>query len=322
MVAVSRLSPDAKARIKRLSGPKPARYLLELAMTWMVIAITAYVAVLCQNVFVSLVAIYIIATRQNLLALLIHEQTHYLGLRSKFGDSIVNCLASYPLMAVTVEGYAKIHLAHHRFYFTSQDPDFGRKQGGDWTFPMRKSRLLHLMLQDMLGVSFLKYVLTRQKSLVRSPFKRRNPSPKFLRPVFFVSLTVILFATHGWFYLLVYWLIPLVTIFPVIVRWSAICEHSYGYEGSTVEETSPVILPSLLSKVFLPNLNFTMHAYHHYFPGVSFSALPQVHDIFVAENLVREDQVFCGHIDYLRYIITGQRVASSELGESERSIAT
>lgn len=323
MVAVSQLSPTAKAKIKSLSGPRPARFLTTLATTWMTAGLVVYFAIASQNMLVSLAAIYIVATRQNLLALLIHEQTHYLGLRSRFGDPIVNCLASYPLMAVTVEGYSKIHLAHHRFYFTSRDPDFGRKHGPDWTFPMGRLKLLSLFLRDISGYSFVSHVLraSSSKAVDQNAFKRKHPSPRWLKPLFFASGAALLTAVQGWFYFFVYWLLPLVTVLPVIVRWSAICEHSYGREGATVEETSPVILPTFLGRIFLPNLNFTMHAYHHYFPGVSFSALPEVHKIFADENLVREDQVFAGHLDYLRYVTTGARVAQSRFGEAAVSVA-
>jgi fatty acid desaturase len=323
MTAVSQLSPAAKAKIKLLSGPRPARFLATLTTTWLTIAISVYIAVLLQNVFVSLISIYIIATRQNLLALLIHEQTHYLGLRSRIGDSFVNCLASYPLMAITVEGYAKVHLAHHRFYFTSRDPDFGRKKGVDWTFPMGALKLLSLFLCDISGLSFVRHILRGNNSEAIDPtaFKRKHPSPKWLKLSFFASAAVLLSVTQGWIYFLVYWVVPLVTVLPVIVRWSAICEHSYGHEGATVEETSPVILPTYLSRILLPNLNFTMHVYHHYFPGVSFSALPKVHDIFVEERLVREDQVFSGHLDYLRYITKSARAAQARIGEAGVSVA-
>lgn len=322
MTAVSKLSSEAKANIKSLSGPRPARFLLTLAYTWFTICAVVYSAIICDNIFVSLVAIYFVATRQNILALLIHEQTHYLGLRNKIGDSVVDCLCSYPLLAVTVESYAKIHLAHHRFYFTSRDPDFGRKAGIDWTFPMGNMKLASLFLTDVLGVSFARHIIRASKSRVikQSAFSRKDPSPSWLKPAFLASAAAIIYLINGWFYFVVYWAIPLVTVLPMIVRWSAICEHSYGQEGATVEETSPVIMPTFLSKIFLPNLNFTMHVYHHYFPGVSFSALPEVHKIFMKENLVHADQVFSGHLDYLRFVTTGARDSQRSLGEPGVSV--
>ena len=98
MSAVSQLSSEAKAKIKSLSGPRPIRFLLTLTCTWITILIVVYLAIRCNNIFASLVAIYFVATRQNILALLIHEQTHYLGFRNRLGDLFVNCLCGYPLL--------------------------------------------------------------------------------------------------------------------------------------------------------------------------------------------------------------------------------
>ncbi|MEW9855679.1 fatty acid desaturase family protein [Novosphingobium sp. M1R2S20] len=324
MVAVSQLSPAAKAKIKAISGPRPRRYLFTLGTAWLGIALAISLAIISENTLVSLVAIYVVATRQNVLALLIHEQTHYLGFKSRYGDSVVNLLAGYPLLAVTVENYARVHLAHHRYYFTPLDPDFTRKQGPEWTFPMKKSKLFLLLIHDLFGASFLKYLLRKNSSPLVSTrsFQRKSPSPVWLRSAFYATGATVIHLTNGWSYFFFYWLVPLATIFPVIVRWSAICEHSYGHEGAAVDETSPVILPTLISRFFLPNLNFSMHVYHHYYPGVSFSALPEVHQIFVEENLVRQDQLFYGHLDYLRYVTTGSRAADVSLDCSTVKTAT
>jgi len=304
MELVRRLSPAGKAQIKALIGARPDKFLSTLGAAWLVIAISIALAIYLDNIFASIIAIYVIATRQNLLGLLIHEQTHYLGLRNKFGDQIANLLAGYPLLVMTVEGYAQVHLRHHRYYFTPQDPDFLRKRGPDWTFPMRPSRFAKLVLQDLCGVSLVKFA--QAKKAVNTDdglFKRKHPSPSWLRPLFFILLAVILTLVHGWPAFLLYWMLPLATILPVIVRWGAICEHSYGEEGAGVEETSPIILPTLLGRIFLPNLNFTLHPYHHHLPGVAFANLPAVHEIFREEQLIREDQVYEGQLAYLRHIL-------------------
>ena len=71
------------------------------------------------------------------------------------------------------------------------------------------------------------------------------------------------------------------------------------------ERFRPQRLASLLSwweRLLLPNLNFAMHPYHHFFPGVSFSRLPKVHAIFEREGLIDERHVFRGYAAYLRYI--------------------
>jgi fatty acid desaturase len=172
---------------------------------------------------------------------------------------------------------------------------------------MEKSKLFGLFLSDLVGLSFIRFVAKRVKTLDDGAFKRRSPSPIWLKPLFFAAIATILTLVGGWYYFLVFWVLPLVTIFPVMVRWGAICEHVYGEEGIGVAESSPVVMPTLIDKLLLPNLNFSLHPYHHFYPGVSFGNLPALHRIFKAEGLTYEEMVFHGNRDYFRYILTGNR---------------
>ena len=85
----------------------------------------------CQCPWATVIAVFLVATRQNLLDLLVLERAHLLGYRGRFGDHVVNRFAAYPLLVLTVEGYAQVHLAHHRDYFNASDPDFQRKSGDE-----------------------------------------------------------------------------------------------------------------------------------------------------------------------------------------------
>lgn len=318
MTPVQRLSPAAKAEIKALSGARPKTFALTLATTWASIALAIGAAIYLDNIFLSIFVVFFVATRQNLLALLVHEQTHYLGLKSRYGDWIANLLTAYPLVAASIESYAKIHLRHHRHYFTQEDPDFLRKNGAEWTFPMAPGKLALLFLSDLVGLSFIRILLKRAKTLNDTAFKRKNPSPAWLKPVFFLAVAAVLTLVGGWGYFLLYWMLPLLTILPAIIRWGAICEHIYGQENISVEDSSPVILPTTLNKILLPNLNFAMHPYHHFFPGVSFGNLPALHRVFEREGLVNQAMVFDGQGDYLKFVLWGTRkpIAAGSLDEA------
>src|SRR5947207_6748989 len=145
----SGLSPQVREEIFALSGARPFAFLSQAFGAWAVTIAVIALAVQLDNIWLSILAIVIIATRFNILALLVHEQVHFLGLRGRYGDLIANLLAAYPLLGVTVEGYAKVHLSHHKYYFTDDDPDFERKSGADWTFPMSRVRLVGLFLSDL-----------------------------------------------------------------------------------------------------------------------------------------------------------------------------
>ncbi|MDV6344957.1 fatty acid desaturase [Nitrosomonas sp. Is37] len=294
------LSDQARAEIQNLSGAQPIAFLFQILSAWGVIFAAITLAVYLDNIWMSLLVMVIVATRLSILALLVHEQVHFLGFRGRYGDLIVNLLAAYPL-GITVEGYAKVHLSHHKHYFTENDPDFLRKSGIDWTFPMSTGRLIKLLASDLFSLSFIK--LLKGKRLDNAHiFKRLYSLPKWVRPTFYIGVVAVFTYTEMWQVFLMYWLLPLLTIFPVFVRLWAISEHIYNLPGVSVIESSPLIILSWWEKLLLPNLNFTLHPYHHFYPGIAYCNLPKVHAIFQREQLVNEKNVFYGIWKYLKYL--------------------
>ena len=75
------------------------------------------------------------------------EQVRYLCYKGKYGDLIVNFFAGYPLFVMGVEGYAKMHLAHHKYYLKENDPDGVNKSGKEWIFPKTKKEMSFFLLR-------------------------------------------------------------------------------------------------------------------------------------------------------------------------------
>lgn len=306
------LSAGGRAQIRALLGARPREFLIQAFSAWSVIIAAIGLAMHFDRWWATLMAMLIVATRLNVLGLLVHEQAHVLGLKGRYGDLIVNWIAGYPL-GISVERYADIHLAHHKFFFTEDDPDFVRKRGEDWTFPMRFARVLRLLFQDVSGFTIA--MLWREKGVSKKTrFKRSHPTPRWARATFYAICAAVVSWWGVWHVVLVYWIVPLVTLLPLIVRLGAITEHVYGRRGAGVADTTPLIVIRWWEKLLLPNLNFTLHAYHHFYPGISFGNLPKVHEIFRKENLVDETNVFLGYWDYLRWL---QRSRAGSLGSSE-----
>jgi fatty acid desaturase len=304
------LPPAVAAEIGRLNGARPLAFTLQLVGAWAVIVGVVAWATWVDAVWATIVAIIVVATRHNVLGLLVHEQAHLLGYRGKYGDLLVDLFAAYPLLVLTVEGYAQVHLAHHREYFTDKDPDFLRKSGEDWSFPKSPGRTALLFLTDALGINTIKLIRGKTRPADDMVFARRHRIPRWVRPLYFALVAGALTWTGAWGLFLVYWLVPILTVSQLIVRWGAICEHKYNLPGASVPESTPLIVLSWWERLLLPNLNFAMHPYHHFFPGVAFSKLPTIHEIYCREGLVNQANVFAGYGAYLRYI-TGGRDAPS-----------
>ncbi|MGZ9242764.1 MAG: fatty acid desaturase, partial [Candidatus Binatia bacterium] len=191
LAEASALPTDARREIMSLSGARPVRFAAELAFTWTCIAAFIAAGVYFDSIVITLISIFLIGTRQMALALLLHEQVHRLGMRSKYADWIINVFVGYPLFVTTVEDYAKVHLSHHKYCFTQNDPDFLRKAGDEWTFPKSAGQLFMIALKDLTAMNLIR--LIRGKTAPRTDeFERRNPSPKWLRYAFFAVVGAVL----------------------------------------------------------------------------------------------------------------------------------
>lgn len=297
------LCAESRARIMELSGPRPMRFWRELVVNWLAIAALIGIGVYADNIIVTILCIIAVGTRQMVLGLLMHEQVHRLGARSKYADWWVNVLCVYPLLVTTVEDYAAVHLSHHKYFFTDKDPDFLRKAGHDWTFPASLGTVLRIMVRDVTGINTL--ALIRGKTAPKNvlEFQRRNPTPKWLRWAFFAVVAAVLTVTHNWSPFLIYWVIPLLTVTQLFVRWIAVMEHRYNVANASVHSVTPLIRLKWWQKIVLPDLNFAQHVYHHMHPGVSFANLPAVHEIYKAEGFVDESAIFHGQGAFLRYLV-------------------
>ena len=296
------LSRAVVAEISQLNGARPLAFTFQLVSAWAVILGIVLWATYVDAIWATIIAIIVVATRHNVLGLLVHEQAHLLGYRGKYGDLLVNLFAAYPLLVLTVEGYAQVHLAHHRDYFSEKDPDFLRKSGEEWSFPKTPRQAARLFLTDILGINTLKLIRGKAQSPQGYAFARRYRVPGWVRPVYFVLLAGALTWTKGWGIFFLYWVLPILTVSQLIVRWGAICEHKYNLPGGSVPESTPLIVLRWWERLLLPNLNFAMHPYHHFFPGVSFSQLPNVHEIYCREGMINHENVFFGYLAYLKFI--------------------
>lgn len=305
LAEASALSSAARREIMALSGARPGRFAAELLLTWVSIAAFVAAGVYFDNLALTLLCIFLIGTRQMALALLLHEQVHRLGMRSKYADWFINVFAVYPLFVTTVEDYAKVHLSHHKYCFTKDDPDFLRKAGDEWTFPKTLGQLVMIAVKDLTAMNLVR--LIRGKTAPRTTeFERRNPSPKWLRFAFFAVAAAALTALGGWTVFFIYWVIPAMTVTQLMVRWIAVCEHQYNIENGTIHETTPLIQLKWWQRALMPDLNFGLHAYHHMHPGVSFANLPKVHEIYRKEGLVDESAIFHGQGAYLKFLLSSR----------------
>ena len=66
---------------------------------------------------------------------------------------------------------------------------------------------------------------------------------------------------------------------------------------------APLILPKWWQRLLLPNLNFSLHIYHHMNQNIAWCELPKVHALFVKAGQVNPQAVFDGFGDYWRRVV-------------------
>ena len=76
----SSVSDEGRAEIRDLTGARPFSFLALAFGAWAVIIAVIVLAIHIDNIWMTLLAIVIVATRLNILGLLVHEQVHFLGL--------------------------------------------------------------------------------------------------------------------------------------------------------------------------------------------------------------------------------------------------
>ena len=95
--------------------------------------------------------LFIIASRQHALLVLMHESTHHRISKIMFLNDITGELIAWNFFA-SMHGYRHHHSLHHKLenLNTMKDPDWARKQNYQWLFPMRKKDFIYMLMRDYM----------------------------------------------------------------------------------------------------------------------------------------------------------------------------
>ena len=84
-----------------------------------------------------------------------------------------------------------------------------------------------------------------------------------------------------------------------------------------------MITPRWWEALLMPNLNFSLHVYHHWYPSIPFNKLPQVHKIYVESGLVNKEHVFDGYIDCLMFLVAkGRHSLGNSIEHQQPDVST
>jgi len=260
----------------RLSRPAPWRLLLHVFIEWAWIVAAIVLALRVDTAWMTIVAVGFIATRQNALLMLMHEFSHRQFSRTRIGlnDALGDFLTAIPLF-ITIHGFRRDHLRHHRAPATAEDPNWVTSLRRDrYQFPKSRPRMAGLLALHCIGVFAIQDV---KGYLFDASMAVNTPRATVLRQAT-VALLVISMASlyQLWALFALYWLLPMVTVLLALLYLREVGEH-FGLPGPGIQASRTVLVGPLEGFLIAPHaVNF--HAEHHLYPSVPFCRLRQLHE--------------------------------------------
>jgi len=280
---MAKLRHDVKDDLKKLSELKFGRGFLQVIFDWSLIIGSIALAKSTETIFTTLMALFIIGSRQHALLSLMHESAHFRLFKSRFwNDAIGNLFAAYPIFW-DMYGYRENHFQHHKYVNTEKDPDWQRKvDHPDWKFPNSKDYVRRLFARYLYGFALLenfRFSLVMSGHWPAQKLQRKGQIPTLLQKLLYYGAIVGALAYAGALTeFAVYWLIPYYFIFPFIQKFRSIAEHFALPYTHELNQTRNVITNPIEAFFFGPhNLNY--HLDHHLFPTVPNYNLPAFNKI-------------------------------------------
>lgn len=243
-------------------------------------------AIMIGNPIVSLIAMALVAGRQVAFLNLLHAAAHYsLFSKKKLNDG-VDIMFGY-LIFDAVRPYRSYHLQHHR-EFNRKDPDrfeyLDDRLRGHNDRPLR--RTWEVIIKPFLGTDGFNYV--------RFTIEQARENPWWtLRLAIYWTALVAAFWVAGWLkYLLLYWLLPLVWLYPVFYNWGELTDHFAVKEDARVQQ-------GLFYSLFLKGHEM-YHAVHHKYPRIPFYRIKAATKYLSANGETFEETR--GLVDFVRIL--------------------
>ena len=254
--------------IRDLMQARNGRASLMLAMNWLSIILTFAVPILWTNPFTIVLAILFLGGRMLGLGVLNHECAHRSFFSSPAANDFVGQWLTGAPLNVSVYAYRKVHMRHHRFAGSPDDPD----QVFVKDYPITQARLRRKLWRDVSGQTGwrdLKFQMSR--------FSWQRNHPWVIFHVVLLSLLTLVGAP--WAYAM--WWAAELFVYPAILRIRQIGEHGIAADRNNTDvrmHTGTTLVSWWQRWLLAPNyVNY--HVEHHRYAGVPNYNLPRLHKL-------------------------------------------
>ncbi|MFM0289600.1 fatty acid desaturase family protein [Paraburkholderia megapolitana] len=297
--ALNRFVPDTW-----LFQLKPWRALGALAADWGLIVVSLLAAAHWPHPWVYVAAAVVVARSQLALAVMMHESAHGVLLsRQWLNDFVGQAFAAGPLF-LSLQTYRAGHLKHHLAPMAHDDPVavvFGIDD-----YPVSRGRLAARLIADLCGVSYFVSATRMLRGVYRDvlPKVAKSRRDQFVEVASMLVSNGLLAGVLAWCgHPLLYvglWLLPAVTLLPLMGRIRAILEHA-GLPASDDQSQNARTITHGSWQTFLfgPHA-IHYHIEHHLYVRMPFYHLGTVHRQLAAQQLLPAKNLYSGYGAVLR----------------------
>lgn len=246
----------ASVDVQRFTRADDRLSLLFIAADYVSTVAIASLAIVAHHPLLTLVAMTLIAGRQVAFLNLVHAAAHYTLFSNRKANNSVDLVIGYPIFD-SVRPYRSYHLQHHRD-IARKSPDrfdylYEQLPGPDANRWRRTWVVILRPLCGRAGVDFIRATVDAA---------RENPWLGLKLAGYWLVVTSV-FWRAGWLgYLLLYWILPLVWLYPVFYFWAEMTDH-YAVQDEARNQRG------LFYSLFLkPHEMY--HAVHHRHPRIPF----------------------------------------------------
>jgi fatty acid desaturase len=259
----------------------------------------------------GILLVLLMGLRMNAFGVILHEGSHGLLAKSRtLNDRICNWGIAFWTIN-SVEEYRPTHRLHHRYLGQERDPD-----RVFYLVPFRRGALTALLLQDLLGVTAFTRATTR---LSGTSQQSGAPASLLTRPQLLVGKFVTQLVVLGQFLLfqgvrrgilfyVVFWLVPIVCMYPMILRLKTITEHfDQGMRNpNSVHWIARTSCAGWLQNHLL-GARMEYHFEHHVLPTIPYRGLKKLHRRLDQTDLfIRHGEVIShGYVLFLARAVVG-----------------
>ena len=266
------------------------RSFASIAQDYLVVFAVAALASWSHRIPITLLALVIIAGRQGALQGLVHSACHFsLFSRRDYNDKL-EFLFAYPILD-SVPLYREQHLEHHR--------DFALKTADRFDYIYYDLQLCRQGIWGRTWVVFIRPLLGHAGYVfVTDVIKTFNGNRKqgFRLVVYWAVLLSIAWSFGYLRLFFIYWVVPLVWLYPVLDIWAEVSDHLDAKGESRSQEGH---FYSVLLKG-----HEIYHAVHHLYPVVPFYRLRDLNNSLRGKGIALENSQ--GPVDFLRIVYRGK----------------